>query len=283
MLGPAQMRLVEQLLVHRDWIMAAVGAGTRGLQGIAEQGFCQADWRHHFNPGGSAEAVYRCVNVADEEGVEVARIVEALSIATARLFTEARAEGFVARVAEGWQFSWGRDRSWHTDPDHLGDLILTITLEGSCLIEVEDVEARSPHSAPPWVIAQANLGDSTGAYAIWGPSRECAEHQVVGGIDKRLSLTLRFASGQPPPPAPRSDWQANDKCEARYQAGELGAHRTRWYPGRIRRVDQRHERCDVAFDDGDEEDGVPWEFLRLPGAGVTISARERRAADRASR
>ena len=65
-------------------------------------------------------------------------------------------------------------------------------------------------------------------------------------------------------------WKLNDRCEARYRAQTHGTTKlTFWYPGIIARASDDGTRCDVDYDDGDKEEGVPLRFLRLPSSAHT--------------
>ena len=54
------------------------------------------------------------------------------------------------------------------------------------------------------------------------------------------------------------------RVEARFQAAQFGASRTRWFPGYIACEPDATGCCDVQFDDGDFEKKVPAKFIRIP-------------------
>ena len=61
-----------------------------------------------------------------------------------------------------------------------------------------------------------------------------------------------------------SPWKIGDACEGRYKAQKFGVSMTMWYKGTIMSAPDDEGRCDVEYEDGDEEDKVPAKFLRPP-------------------
>ena len=143
----------------------------------------------------------------DTVACTVASLVEQISLDISRDLSTAIVDGFTPRCAEGWQFSFGGSRGFHMDAPQLGRLILTITLSGDCVVEVEDSMATQPRLHrlhPPWKRNQSPMQ----YYAIWGRSREhiySNRHRVIAGTQSRLSLTLRFdLRARPDSPVPSS-------------------------------------------------------------------------------
>lgn len=263
-LTPHQRSIVERLLSDRAWILEQLGAESIGLSGLREQSFCVPEWLSHFDVGGASRSTFRTTNPDDEAAVRVRDNIAALSLSLSRSLAEAIADGFVPRAASGWQFTFsnGVSRAMHTDKAHLGSLILTVTLEGDCTIEVEDALARDRIAAPRWTFTQ----QPDQCYAIWGPSRDApVRHAVTAGEQPRLSVTLRFPQGRPPAVGrllPGQSWALNDVCEARFHAKDFGEGLTKWFAGRISAVNERLQLYSIRYDDGDEEDSVPLRFIR---------------------
>ena len=191
---------MDELLTHREWILSSMRGPALGLRGLREQSFCRAAWADYFNPSTvPSGARFLSVEHLDSTGVAVSELVERISLALAVVLkdyiAETQPDGYEPRCAEGWQFSHDPDRvgrDFHVDSKHLGRFILTVTLEGDCTIEVEDVLSPTPRSAV-WRVSQEQYE----YYAIWGRSREekfKARHRVVAGGCPRLSLTLRYGN-----------------------------------------------------------------------------------------
>ena len=64
-------------------------------------------------------------------------------------------------------------------------------------------------------------------------------------------------------PRPRPQWSPGDRVEAKFAANRGG--RT-WYTGVIKALSDDGRRCDIAYDDGDEEARVPIRLVRAPKA-----------------
>ena len=257
--------------------MRALGGEERALQhelgGVnsGEQSFCQDFAYDHFNKSSHVSGSdFRKVDTKDPSDVAVAALVEQLSAGLARSshLRGVRRDGFTVRSTAGWQFSFGGRRGWHVDLPHLGSVIVTITLEGDCTIEVDDCLVEDPQHEEPWRPQPQTPGCF---YAIWGPSRDDPiRHRVLAGERPRLSLTMRYLLH------PDVEWKAGDRCEARCQAQHFGEKRTNWYPGSVSCVYPDERRCDIAYDDGDSESRVPWLFLRKGDGGQSSQLRSQR-------
>ena len=279
-LTPHQLTIVERLLEDRDWILAQLDVDSVGLGGLREQSFCLPEWLPHFNIGGAANSLFHATNQNDEAAVRVRDNLASLSKSLARSLGEAVIDGFLVRAASGWQFTFSRrgSRGLHTDLAHLGWLILSVTLEGDCTINVEDVLADRPVTDPPWSFTQ----EHGQCYALWGASRDNpTRHAVIAGIEPRLSVTLRFPAGSPPPSGlllPGQSWALDDVCEARFMAKDYGEPCTQWYAGKISAIDERRQLFSVRFDDGDTEDSVPLRFIRRVQSTTAEDRASRRSA-----
>ena len=124
----------------REWIIGQL----RGAQGHAgtmvERSFCQAEFLHHFNSQRGAATAADFTRIGDTAVAQrVDAAVEALGTAMLAKIRRATGElGWAGRGRpSGYQFSWGYSRAQHWDQPHLGDLIITVTLEGSCHIAVQ--------------------------------------------------------------------------------------------------------------------------------------------------
>ena len=288
-----QRALVEELLQHREWIMDALQAP---LYGLRERSYCRRDWASQFHKSAASSAPF--IVVANEDEAEckrdtngdktpteckVAKIVEQLGSSVACQLRNAVADGFQPRIPQGWQFTFGGARAWHTDLAHLGDLILTITLEGDCHVQVEDprlqVEDPRKRSARARRVASWRVSQHQGDfYAIWGPSRvEPNEHCVEAGTQTRLSITLRFVKGRPPPWS--VSWEVEQACEANFGAGKHGLRASAWFRGKVVVVCHKKRCCDVRYDDGDYEAGVLWQHMR-PASLTANQKRDTRKRER---
>lgn len=185
-----QAGLVADLLKHRQWIIDSLGDPAPGLGGdLCEQSFCHPQWLPNFNHYVGNAKRFRGVDPQDGVSVAVADLVDRLSLSLAASLGSAIEDGFEVRAAEGWQFSFGGKRGPHPDKGHLGDLILTVTLDGDCSVSVGDALVSYGESErDPWTIQQ----DAGAYYSIWGDSRWFVRHWVDAGSAPRLSLTLRF-------------------------------------------------------------------------------------------
>ena len=215
-LADSLMPLVQGVMQHREWILSAeclkVAFGVRSMK---EQSYCSRVWQAHFNSGaGASNSRFTAVDEGPVSLTQLTEAVRALSLAVAQLFPASVFGARGRRAAEGWQFSYGFDRGWHPDLGHLGDVIITVTLEGACTIQVERIE--SPRSrAEAWTVTQG-----VGAYyGIWDDSRWWVMHQVIGSDVRRLSITLRYVNADPP--AAASAASATDGLSSRAAAREL--------------------------------------------------------------
>jgi hypothetical protein len=132
----------------------------------------------------------------------LARDVDALSLSLAHTLHatvgDSLGADFYVRSAEAGQFSYGPFRTYHPDQRHLGDLILTITFVGDCIIHVERVEQQRSRTN-----AWSTVQTPGCCYAIWGPSLIPVEHQVLQHLSPaRFSLTLRYVARSDLTPTP---------------------------------------------------------------------------------
>ena len=169
---------------------------------------------------------------SDAVGKECRVILRQLGESLVRSVQGARgvARWGVARPPEGWQVSLGGMRPGHIDPSHLGHLILTVTLEGDCVI---GVQRQRGEPAPPgdgrW---DKQVQRQFDYYAIWGDSIEPhkIKHRVDAGHQQRLSITMRFVNSIPLAMPEEEDgdlrWRVGDACSAFWQ-------QEAWYLGQI--------------------------------------------------
>ena len=90
-------------------------------------------------------------------------------------------------VLGAWQFnvaSHGHDRDYHHDNANHGDLIVTVTLEGSGLVD---------HEHMPHAVASSVRQKPADFYGLWGDGLSRARHAATASATEgRTSLTLRF-------------------------------------------------------------------------------------------
>lgn len=226
---------------------------ARGIDGMLERSWCSEQWQHHFNVGGAANGSFR---VLDETHAELAVLVGRVSTLAMQSMPLVLQAGFTPSELD-WravQFSRGFGRGLHVDGDHLGDLILSVTLRGDCQIVVE----HPASSRRPAQFAQ-RAGDF---YAIWGASRESPNrHAVKAGTMPRTSVTLRYVKGSVPPSlrATRFTWQRGEACVV--QSGSGGEQ----HCGKVLKAYHSEERCIVHLEDARERIvDVPFARMRLP-------------------
>ena len=284
--GP-QQRLVRQLLqpARLAWLKAQVCAAEGvGLSGVADRGFCDLQWRLHFNQATTSNTVYATVAESDAVGKECRVIIRQLGESLVRSVQGARGDARwgVARPPEGWQVSLGGMRPGHIDPSHLGHLILTVTLEGDCVI---GVQRQRGEPAPPgdgrWVKQVQRQFDY---YAIWGDSIEPhkIKHRVDAGHQQRLSITMRFVNSIPLTVPEEEDgdpqWRVGDACSAFWR-------QEAWYVGQVVAISPDRLRADVRYADGDHEAQIPFSRLRpaVGAAAVAMAATQQGRRERYER
>ena len=185
----------------------------------------------------------------------------------------------LARPPEGWcpvLMAVGAGRWGHVDPRHLGHLILTVTLEGDCVIGIQRQRGEPvPSGEGRWEEFAQRQYDY---YAIWGASvaPNEIEHRVQPGRCERLSLTLRFVNSIPlaEPMQANGDrrWRIGDTCKALWQGRE-------WHLGRIDAIAPDRAWADIQFGDGDFEARVPIQRLKpavVAAANDVEAGRQRR-------
>ena len=266
----AQNNLMQRLLAPRlrAWLSRQVRSSSGHSTGMQERSFCEQPWLYHFNqnmndPSGT---FFISVHPDDTVGLEVASIIAALGLSLSDSLDLApqHPSWGVPRQPSGWQVSIGWGRGEHSDAAHLGHLILSLTLEGTCEIGIQrTADETVPDGASDWVTFPQGPGDY---YAIWGHSVKPfpTMHRVVcDSSSPRLSVQFRFVHRTPPAlPCDVSGerlWSVGDACQA-YWHGSQG---DRWYPGHIARISRDRERFDICYDDGDDEANVQKRWVRV--------------------
>ena len=257
-LTAGQWRLFRNLLEpERAAWLRAQPLEAPGLRGrMSECSFCNADWSHHFNQSGqqgqgAAGNHFRQIQAGDTVGVECAALIARLGQSITKTLRAAKKDQSwgLPRAPEGWQISIGWERGPHRDDAHLGHMILTLTVDGDCIIGVQRVRGEA---GSKWHKFAQAPGDF---YAIWGPSvrPSTVKHKVEAGANLRLSITMRFVRGVP---AARlqvrgrtEKWQVGDQVRALW----LGKQ---WFGGCIEAIASDGLTCDIRYSDNELERGV---------------------------
>jgi hypothetical protein len=259
----------------RDWMTRRVlpESGPE-LAHMHSQGFCSAQWLHHFAPG-AGESAYCLADTDDPLCVRFLSLANELSHLLSSLLPadpSGTSSWGSPRAAEGVQISFGSSRNWHPDLVHLGHLILTVTVDGHCRIGIrgKDVDGEL------WLPQHPDA-----LYAIWANSLAPTEHCVKVASDQppRLSLTFRYVLGAPAA-APANDdgsrmFQIGDRVRAFYERRHTLFH------GEIIGI-PRAGHFDIRYDDGDRERDLPLKFV-LPEVTPEEAARHLAASTRAAR
>lgn len=268
--GADPLRQLQQL-ISEQWCETHL-CEARGVDGMQERSFCHALWRHHFNVGGPADSSFRILNDSADD-LHLLDLVSKVGVAALRTLPDDLY--FEPRPPEGFQISRGGSRGAHIDREHLGDLILTVTLRGDCHICVEQPSDRTRHLR----FCQR----PSDFYAIWSDYRNFPNrHAVISGHQPRVSITLRFVHGQPPraPPTSTSWMRSNPVLVKNYSTGEQ-------YFAKISKADNPARVCDVVREYGRDRTPhtVRFSDIRDPDASpVNKAARNLdQRADRAAR
>lgn len=145
------------------------------------------------------------------------------------MLPKATRAGFRARAPEGWQFSLGRSRDKHYDLEHLGDLILTVTLEGKCMVQLEKLAPNDWGTLPPQ--------ERGSYYAIWGESRAPPNKHMVtndGTGDPRFSLTMRYVKKADKPAAPGDERGVEERSAAKRSQEQMEQRNQRFGAREVR-------------------------------------------------
>ena len=142
--------------------------------------------------------------------------------------------------------------------------------------------ARQAQSTMQRVAAAGGL--ETASQPEAGDAKEGAEKSLSDGSDEDAILSLITASARPPPrsqqAAPRRadapKFAVGDSVEARWRGQK------RWFPGRISEVLAHGTKCNVMYDDGDDECGVPAHRIRALAASDSEPEGERLGSSRAA-
>ena len=197
---PQKVRaLLTKVTLQKDWILSPECLqAAHGVPGMKDRSYCRLGWSAHFNRGGADDGRFTLVELGSAALQRLAADVDLLSAAVSKLIPVTAFGQRGRRAAEGFQLSYGTGRGWHPDKPHLGDVIVTVTESGRCVVKVERVESANTR-ADAWAVRQ----EAGSYYGIWGDSRNLVKHCVVGVKgEPRLSLTLRYANCQPPVAAP---------------------------------------------------------------------------------
>ena len=198
-------------------------------------------------------STYRHVDAHDPVGSRFVSLTDELSVLLAERIKDVDHSDTWGepRPAEGTQVSYGRSRGWHSDLKHLGHLIITITIEGQCVIGVKRAGSYQH------INVKQKPNDF---YAIWGAALSPTQHcvKVNRTEPERLSLTFRYVLSAPAAPPANigglRQFTVGDRVRAHWQRGSVA------FAGRITAVDGKG-RFSVNYDDGDNESGVDAKFL----------------------
>ena len=273
-----QYDLIQRLLAPRRlaWLRRQLRGSTGLVNGTEERCFCEQPWLYHFNQNSNdpSDTFFISVHADDSVGRECVDILSELgfSLSSSLVLAPRHASWGVPRHPSGFQISLGWGRGAHSDAAHLGHMILSLTLEGTCTIGIQRAAGEEvPAGESEWIEFTQGPGSF---YAIWGRSVKPSTtmHRVVCNTETpRLSVQFRFVNR--PPPAPPRDtsgersWSVGDACQA-YWHGNQG---DRWYPGHIARISEDRNRFEIWYDDGDKEEDVDRRWVR-----VAVTAEEAR-------
>jgi len=244
---PQKVRaLLTKVALHKEWILSPECVqAVHGIPGMKERSYCRKVWSAHFNRGGADDGRFTLIEEDSATLQRLAADVDLLSAAISELIPVTAFGQRGRRAAEGFQLSYGTDRGWHPDKQHLGDLIVTVTESGRCVVKVERVESAKTRT-DAWAVRQ----EGGSYYGIWGDSRNLVKHSVVGVKgEPRLSLTLRYANCQPP--AAASAVSSLDRMSERAAVRQM--LRERWLAAQISKGERKRVKRQL---DGDVRAGT---------------------------
>ena len=204
------------MLAYRPMIEPQLyGAPARMSPGVHELYYLRRAWRLRFD--NNSAPTMRVIEDLQGAELELALLLEELSSAVSQSVAAAVGPGFRPGAGQCLQLvladrpATGAYREWHADQPEIGDYILTLTLEGDCLIELEAYEEGSARQQR--ARCRRMLQTAGSYYLIHGPSLAPLMHRVLGGASAaRFSLTCRYVVGSPPP-VPRGVARDEDRME----------------------------------------------------------------------
>ena len=152
-LSPSQQSQLESIM-HRfkDWLLAELDSSPAdGIGGISEFSYCRRRWTPMFNAtdGGISRSRFRVVEDGSQTLADFADAMDEFTLSVAQTLAPAVGPSFDPTPAHGCQPTYqpprcgNIPRGWHPDQPHWGDLIVTVTVDGRCKVQVERVEAGS--------------------------------------------------------------------------------------------------------------------------------------------